>query len=116
MAHAVTRGQVTGPRRLGLLPAEATSFVGRAFELAGITALLGTARMVTVVGPAGVGKTRVSLRAAAMAADRFPDGVRLADLAGISDPDLLVPTVAAALGLPAEDRSEERRVGKECSS
>ena len=103
MAHAVTRGQVTGPRRLGLLPAEATSFVGRAIELAGITALLGTARMVTVVGPAGVGKTRVSLRAAAMAADRFPDGVRLADLAGISDPDLLVPTVAAALGLPAED-------------
>lgn len=100
MAHVVTRGQVTGPRRLGLLPAEATSFVGRATELAGITALLGTARMVTVVGPAGVGKTRLSLRAAAAAAARFPDGVWLADLAGISDPDLLAPTVAAALGLP----------------
>ena len=103
MPHAVTRGQVIGLRRLGLLPAEATSFVGRATELAGITALLGTARMVTVVGPAGVGKTRVSLRAAAMAADLFPDGVRLADLAGLTDPDLLVPTVAAALGLPDED-------------
>ncbi len=68
MALVVSRGQVTGPRRLGLLPAEATSFVGRTIELAGITALLGTARMVTVVGPAGVGKTRLSLRAAALAA------------------------------------------------
>ncbi len=100
MALVVSRGQVTGPRRLGLLPAEATSFVGRATELAGIAALLGTARMVTVVGPAGVGKTRLSLRAAAQAAGQFPDGVWLADLAGISDPELLVPAVAAALGLP----------------
>ena len=56
MAHVVTRGQVTGPRRLGLLPAEATSFVGRDDELAGIAALLGTARLVTVVGPAGSGQ------------------------------------------------------------
>ena len=99
MALAGSRGQVTGSRRLGLLPAEATSFVGRAAELAGITALLGTARMVTVVGPAGVGKTRLSLRAAAVTARRFPDGVWLADLAGVTDPDLLVPAVAAALGL-----------------
>jgi predicted ATPase/DNA-binding CsgD family transcriptional regulator len=104
MALVVSRGQVTGPRRLGLLPAEATSFVGRASELAGIAALLATARMVTVVGPAGVGKTRLSLRAAAAAAGQYPDGVWLADLAGISDPDLLVPAVAAALGVPdAED-------------
>jgi predicted ATPase/DNA-binding CsgD family transcriptional regulator len=103
MALVVSRGQVTGPRRLGLLPAEATSFVGRTIELAGITALLGTARMVTVTGPAGVGKTRLSLRAAAVAAGQFPDGVCLADLAAISSPELLVPAVAAALGLPADD-------------
>jgi non-specific serine/threonine protein kinase len=103
MVLVVSRGQVTGPRRLGLLPAEATSFVGRAAELAGIAALLGTARMVTVVGPAGVGKTRLSLRAAALVADQFADGVWLADLAGISDPDLLVPAVAATLGVPDED-------------
>jgi non-specific serine/threonine protein kinase len=103
MALVVSRGQVTGPRRLGLLPAEATSFVGRTVELAGIAALLKTARMVTVVGPAGVGKTRLSLRAAALTSDRFPDGVWLADLAGIGDPELLTPTVAAALGLPDED-------------
>jgi len=100
MVLVVSRGQVTGPRRLGLLPAEATSFVGRAIELASITGLLGTARMVTVVGPAGVGKTRLSMRAAAVAAVGFPDGVWLADLAGISDPDQLSPAVAAVLGLP----------------
>ncbi|HVT67174.1 MAG TPA: AAA family ATPase [Trebonia sp.] len=100
MAHVVRRGQVTGPRRLGLLPAEASTFVGRASELAAIAALLDTARMVTVVGPAGVGKTRVSLRAATAAADQFPDGVWLADLAEVSEPGLLALTVAAALGLP----------------
>jgi predicted ATPase/DNA-binding NarL/FixJ family response regulator len=100
MALVVSRGQVTGSRRLGLLPAEATSFVGRTAELAGIAALLGTARMVTVLGPAGVGKTRLSLRVAAQAAGQFPDGVWLADLSAISDPELLAPAVAAALGLP----------------
>jgi non-specific serine/threonine protein kinase len=105
MALVVSRGQVTGPRRLGLLPAEPTSFVGRAIELAGIATLLETARMVTVVGPAGVGKTRLSLRAAALASDQFPDGVWLADLAGIGDPELLAPTVAAALGVPGEDEA-----------
>jgi non-specific serine/threonine protein kinase len=105
MALVVSRGQVTGSRRLGLLPAEATSFVGRTTELSGIAALFGVARMVTVIGPAGVGKTRFSLRAAGMAADQFPDGVWLADLAGISDPGLLAPAVAAALGLPDNDEA-----------
>ncbi|MGH3248001.1 MAG: ATP-binding protein, partial [Trebonia sp.] len=105
MAHVVSRGQVTGSRRLGLLPAEATSFVGRTTELAGLTALLEAARMVTVVGPAGVGTTRLSLRAAAAAAGQFPDGVWLADLGGISDPELLAPAVAAALGLPDGDNA-----------
>jgi predicted ATPase/DNA-binding NarL/FixJ family response regulator len=103
VAIAVSRGQVTGQRRPGLLPAEATSFVGRGAELAGIADLLGTTRMVTVVGPAGVGKTRVSLRAAVSAADRFPDGAWLADLGGVSDPAMLVNTVAEALGLPEAD-------------
>jgi non-specific serine/threonine protein kinase len=117
MALVVSRGQVTGPRRLGLLPAEATSFVGRMTELAGIGALLGMARMVTVVGPPGVGKTRFGLRAAAEAADRFPDGTWLVDLAAISrrddlgspsapdpgDPALITGAVARALGLADDD-------------
>src|SRR5581483_10770602 len=103
MALVVSRGQVTGARRRGLLPAEATSFVGRTAELAGIAALLAAVRMVTVTGPAGVGKTRLSLRAAAAAAGQFPDGVWLADLSAIDDPGLVVPAVAAALGLPEDD-------------
>ena len=103
MVLVVSRGQVTGQRRHGLLPAEATSFVGRNAELAGISGLLGSTRMVTVVGPAGVGKTRTSLRAAAEMADQFPDGIWLADLGGISDPALLAGTVGEALGLPKGD-------------
>ena len=103
MALAVSRGQVTGRRRLGLLPAEATSFVGRAAELAGIGVLLRTTRMVTVTGPAGVGKTRISLRAAGDAAGQFPDGTWLVDLGGLRDPVQLADTVAAALGLAEAD-------------
>jgi predicted ATPase/DNA-binding CsgD family transcriptional regulator/tetratricopeptide (TPR) repeat protein len=87
MVLVVSRGQVTGPRRLGLLPAEATSFVGRTTELAEISVLLETARMVTVVGPPGVGKTRFALRAAAEAVGQFPDGVRLVDLVATSQWD-----------------------------
>ena len=86
MANVIARGQVTGSRRLGRLPAEATSFVGRANELAGLAALLRANRLVTVAGPAGVGKTRLALRAAAEAADRYRDGVWLVDLGGTDDP------------------------------
>ena len=99
MAQVVSRGQVTGPRRLGL-PAEATSFTGRATELAGITALLRTARLVTVTGAAGVGKTRTSLAAASMAASEYPDGAWFCDLGAITDPGLLTAAAGAALGVP----------------
>ena len=105
MADVALRGPVTGPRRLGQLPAEASSFVGRAAELTGITALIGTARMVTVTGAPGVGKTRVSLRAAAAAADQFPDGAWLVDLAPVTEPGSLAATVATALGLPQADET-----------
>ena len=103
MANVVARGQVTGPRRLGLLPAEATGFVGREDELARLAALLGTVRLVTVAGPAGVGKTRLALRAAAEAADRYRDGVWLVDLGGIDDPGQVAGVVAAAIGVMPGD-------------
>jgi predicted ATPase/DNA-binding CsgD family transcriptional regulator len=111
MASTVLPGQVAGRRRLGLLAAEATSFVGREAELSVITTLLTSARLVTVTGPAGVGKTRVCLRAAARSADRFPDGVWLVELSGLGDPALLFSAVAAALGLPdTDDRSRRAAV------
>ena len=105
MANVVALGQVTGPRRLGLLPAEATGFVGREDELAGLATLLRTSRLVTVAGPAGVGKTRLTLRAAAEAAGQYRDGVWLVDLGGTDDPGQVARAVAAALGLTAGDEA-----------
>ncbi|MYV70839.1 AAA family ATPase [Streptomyces sp. SID2131] len=81
------------------LPAELNRFVGRAAEQAALAALLGTSRLVTVVGVGGVGKTRLALRTAAGAQKRYGDGVRLADLAPLRDPDLVAHALAEALGL-----------------
>jgi predicted ATPase/DNA-binding CsgD family transcriptional regulator len=87
----------------GELPGEVTGFVGRRRELAVLDGLLATARLVTVTGPGGVGKTRVALRAAARARGRFADGAFLAELGGLHDPALLPHTVANCLGLPEQD-------------
>jgi predicted ATPase len=84
------------------LPAETTGFVGREAELARLGTLLEQARLITVTGPGGVGKTRLALRAAAAAAPAFADGVCLVELSGLDEPGLLVPTVARALGLPEQ--------------
>ena len=90
-------------RRPGELPADVTGFVGRQHELTGLDGLLCTARLVTVTGPGGVDKTRVALRAAARDGGQFADGVYLAELGGLHDPDLLPHTVATCLGLPEQD-------------
>ena len=87
------------PARPSGLPSDVTSFVGRDAELEEVRALLAAARVVTVTGTAGVGKTRLALRAAALAAPGYPDGVCLADLSPLGDPRLLPHTVADALGL-----------------
>ena len=81
-----------GPR----LPAERSSFVGRRGELAELRRLLAGARLVTLVGPGGVGKTRLALRAAADLRRSFPGGAALADLGAVDDPALVVQQVAAA--------------------
>ena len=82
------------PRRsVGNLPAELTSFVGRRQELAEAKRLLSAARMVTLTGAGGVGKTRLDVRRA------FPDGVWLVELADLGDPHLLPSSVATAFGL-----------------
>jgi len=109
MAQPLRAGQVAGLRRPGLLPAEANSFVGRASELLWLAAQLRSARFVTIVGPGGVGKTRLCLRAAAaLPAHRFPHGIRIVELSGVSDPAQLADTVAIALGLPERDPSAQR--------
>ena len=85
-------------RRHGL-PVEVTGFVGRQRELAELSSLLSSARLVTVTGPGGVGKTRLALRAAAALAGSFTDGVCLTELSSLRDAELLPHTVATALGL-----------------
>ena len=82
---------------------EFTDFVGRQGELAQIAAMLERSRLVTVVGPGGVGKTRVALVAAAQAAGNYPDGVWIVEQSGLRDPLLLPNTVASVLGLPEQD-------------
>jgi non-specific serine/threonine protein kinase len=77
--------------------------VGRQDELAGIAALLAESRLVTIVGPGGVGKTRVTLVAAAQAAASYPDGPWIVELSHLRDPALLPNTIASVLGLPEQD-------------
>jgi predicted ATPase/class 3 adenylate cyclase len=83
------------------LPAQLTSFIGREAELAALQRLVtgGTARLATLTGPGGTGKTRLALRAAASLLYAFPDGVWLVELAPLADPSLVPLTVAGALGL-----------------
>ena len=101
----MTRGLIR--RDPGELPAEVTGFVGRQRELAVLDGLLGSARLVTVTGPGGVGKTRVALRAAAKGRGQFADGVCLAELGELHDPDLLPHTVATCLGLPGQETGSQ---------
>jgi predicted ATPase/class 3 adenylate cyclase len=81
------------------LPIPATSFLGRQRELDQVTALLGSqgARLLTLTGPAGAGKTRLALHAAAEASDRYPDGVFWVPLAPLRDPKLVLEVAAQAL-------------------
>ncbi|MFP3962523.1 BTAD domain-containing putative transcriptional regulator [Actinomadura fulvescens] len=83
------------------LPVPATGLVGREDEVAGTCEALGTARLVTLTGPGGVGKTRVALEVARRLADAggFPDGVWFVELAGRRLPDEVAEAVGRALGI-----------------
>jgi predicted ATPase/class 3 adenylate cyclase len=96
------------------LPIPATPFLGRQRELGEVTTLLGSgvARLLTLTGPAGAGKTRLALQVAAEASDQYPDGVFWAQLAALRDPKLVLEVAAQALeardGLA--DRIGDRRL------
>jgi predicted ATPase/transcriptional regulator with XRE-family HTH domain len=83
------------------LPAAPTSLIGRERELADVTSLLrsGPARMVTLTGPGGVGKTRLALEMVSYLRDAYSDRVGFFPLAPLGDPSLVLPTIAQALGL-----------------
>ncbi|MBP2328611.1 non-specific serine/threonine protein kinase [Kibdelosporangium banguiense] len=83
-----------------------TSFVGRRRETAQAVRLVRRARLVTLTGVAGVGKTRLALRVAAQVREAFPDGVWLVELAALTEDKLLAPTLADVMGI--QDRQGQR--------
>jgi predicted ATPase len=99
LEYAEAGASPVGPRPTGL-PLPPTPLVGRARELEELATLLGRAevRLVTLTGAGGTGKTRLALALAERVGRRFRDGVRFLQLAPVSEPELVLPTVAAALG------------------
>jgi len=81
------------------LPVSLTSFIGREREIGEIKGLLNETHLVTLTGPGGTGKTRLSLQVAADVLEQFTDGVWLVEFAPLADPSLVPQTVATALGV-----------------
>ena len=93
----------------GRLPAPLDALVGREREVAELDRLLGTARLVTLTGPGGIGKTRLAQEVARASSARFPDGVAFVDLAPLRDPSFVLPTIARAVGV---DESGNRPISE----
>lgn len=81
------------------LPVQLTTFIGRERELEQAKARLASARLLTMIGPGGTGKTRLSLQLGAELLPQFADGAWVAELAPVSDPALVMPTVASVFGV-----------------
>ncbi len=81
------------------LPIQLTSFIGRVREIAEVKGLIGAARLVTLTGSGGAGKTRLALQAASEVVEGYPDGAWVAEFAPIADPALVPKTVATALNV-----------------
>ena len=97
-------------QRLGNLPAEVTSFVGRRRELGEIRKRLTTTRLVSLVGPGGVGKTRLALRVMADLGRGFADGAWVVELAEVRDPALVPNAVVTALDLRDQAATRPRQI------
>src|SRR2546423_10979560 len=83
----------------GNLPALLSTFIGREQALIDLQKLIGRARLVTLTGAGGLGKTRLALELAAAVDERFTDGAWLVELAPLSDPTHIVEAIAGAVGL-----------------
>jgi predicted ATPase/class 3 adenylate cyclase len=84
------------------LPQQATTFIGREREIADARKALGTARLLTLLGAGGIGKTRLSLQIAADVLEDYPDGVWFVELAPLTDEGLVPQAVASVLGVKEE--------------
>jgi hypothetical protein len=81
------------------LPAPLTRFVGRARELREVQQLMAEARLVTLTGPGGTGKTRLAIEVGRASLPSYPDGVFFVGLDAVRDPGLVIPEIAHVLGL-----------------
>ena len=92
------------------LPHAPTSFIGRSFEIADLLALLdnGDCSLLSLVGPGGIGKTRLAIEVASRNIDKFSDGVFFIPLAPLSNPDNIVTSVANSLGLHLSNEGTPR--------
>jgi predicted ATPase/class 3 adenylate cyclase len=88
------------------LPADLTSFVGRERQLADLGPQVRDSRLVTLTGPGGTGKTRLSLAVAASVQADFPDGVHFVELESITDPGLVSTSILTVLGIRQEAGSD----------
>ncbi len=90
------------PTLLNNLPAELSTFIGRADELKDVRALVEASRLVTLTGAGGGGKTRLGLQVAADLLDGTGDGVWLVELAAVTEPDAVPAAIAAVLGVVSQ--------------
>ena len=105
LCHADLEGDFPPLRSLDAfehnLPTRLTPLIGRQTETAVVMAAIANARLVTLVGTGGVGKTRLGLQVAAESVERFDGGVWWVELASVSDPASVPGAVLAAIGVPA---------------
>ncbi len=99
-----------GPATTDSLPVQSTRFVGRREEKEALLALLGSpdCRLVTLVGPGGIGKTRLAIEVARAQREAFADGVHFAPFAAVASPDLMIYTLAEALNVTIEGQTDAR--------
>ncbi|GAA5075060.1 BTAD domain-containing putative transcriptional regulator [Nocardia iowensis] len=108
---AASRPETVLRRRSSNIPAQRTELIGREDDLAELRRAVGAARLVTLTGPGGVGKTRLALAAAATLTDRFPQGTWLVELAPLQPTaadgaSFLVEAVSQVLGIRATDGTD----------
>ena len=94
-------GAAAAPVTVGNLRERLGRFVGRDAELAQLREAVRSSRLITLTGPGGAGKTRLAVEAAGALRQEHPDGAWLVELAGVTEPDGVVPAAAAALGAAA---------------
>lgn len=118
LAESIRGGQAAGaapaplqtpaPAARATLPTAPTAFIGRRSELAEITRLLNESdvRLITLIGPGGIGKTRLALQSAHLNIDRFSHGACFVPLAPLASAEFIIPALANALAVPVTDRAK----------